>query len=260
MTEIITIDKDVPLPSKGNNAKYPFPDMEVGDSFFAANAKAALHSAVNQARKRLGMGFKVRKRIENGVPGYRIWRVAALLLTTVAAAPAWAWDKPECTRNQDASSCYVAQPVTGGKTVRRQIIAIGVIRSGEMMLGMFCIFDDTWKMPKRDKVQVTVSIDAFAPVERFATTDGTMLRLLLPMRDLAALANGSVVSVASPGFTESYDLAGSRRAIEGLGEAWKRHVGGGGDPFASTTDPFAGQPQGTPAVDPLAEQVRRFGT
>lgn len=196
--------------------------------------------------------------IDKGVAGVRVWRVAALLFATVASTPAWAWEAPSCTRNAEASSCYVAQPVSGGRTVRDQVLALGIIRSGELTLGMVGIFDDTWSMPKRDKVEVTVSVDAFAPVERMATTSGNMLRLLLPLADLEAIAKGSALTIVSPAFTESYNLAGSRRAIAALAAAWRQHEAGGSDPFATVErDPFAGQSAPRPAVE--AEPVRRWG-
>lgn len=64
------IEKDVPFP-EDSTGQYPFADMEVGDSFFAADKTAVqLSNAASHWRKRKGWKFKTRT--EEG--GARIWR------------------------------------------------------------------------------------------------------------------------------------------------------------------------------------------
>lgn len=64
------IQKDIPPPSGGGG--YPFAEMEVGDSFFAADKNAnQLQNAASHWRKRMGWKFKTRTEGE----GARIWRI-----------------------------------------------------------------------------------------------------------------------------------------------------------------------------------------
>lgn len=71
------IDKDVPLPDqkgKGPWAKYPFRQMEIGDSVFIPDAYGStVRSAAHAAGRRLGRKFCVRSKF--GEPGARVWRV-----------------------------------------------------------------------------------------------------------------------------------------------------------------------------------------
>ncbi len=76
---MIKIDKGIEIPpeNRGRKAKYPFRDMEVGDSFFIPKKECASSGAL-QARgiKVLGTGTTtVRKVTEKGVYGFRIWRI-----------------------------------------------------------------------------------------------------------------------------------------------------------------------------------------
>lgn len=83
----IKIDKDVPMPADaGKRASiYPFQDMEVGDSFFAAGKTGdQLTNAGAHYRKKNGWGFSARNTEEVGIhpetgaqgviKGARIWR------------------------------------------------------------------------------------------------------------------------------------------------------------------------------------------
>lgn len=72
----IQIDKSVPLPSKranGNN-RWPFREMEIGDSFaLPADTKVAnLRNAAENHGSRNGQKF----RVLTGPDGVRCWRVA----------------------------------------------------------------------------------------------------------------------------------------------------------------------------------------
>ena len=68
----ISITKGLPTPHRGR-AKYPFRDMEIGDSFFARGASViGLHGC---ARRHRPKRFTCRSLVENGVAGVRVWRI-----------------------------------------------------------------------------------------------------------------------------------------------------------------------------------------
>lgn len=75
------IDKNVPVPAelRGRKAKYPFKEMEVGDSFFipkTETARTTLYNASATPRLvKLGFKFTMQTKTENGVEGFRVWRV-----------------------------------------------------------------------------------------------------------------------------------------------------------------------------------------
>lgn len=71
---MIKIDTDIPVPTKPmRTRKYPYPDLEVGQSFLAPHAeRATLASGACQVGKKLGRKFKTQKTRE----GVRVWRVA----------------------------------------------------------------------------------------------------------------------------------------------------------------------------------------
>lgn len=70
---MIKIDKDIPLPSDKWMKKYPFEDMEVGDSFLVRD-QPRQHMSEHASRigKKLGRRFMVRTVPE----GVRVWRKA----------------------------------------------------------------------------------------------------------------------------------------------------------------------------------------
>lgn len=70
----IKIDKGIPAP-KGPN-KYPFPDMRVGDSFFAPiNPRHSGGLTSNAKRIYPGTGWRSSRVTENGITGVRVWRI-----------------------------------------------------------------------------------------------------------------------------------------------------------------------------------------
>lgn len=85
---MIAIDKGIPVPAVNNGrstAKWPFAQMQPGDSFFAAGCVQTNAQKKNGERiiaanngKRCIPGSKWTSRcvVENGVSGVRIWRVA----------------------------------------------------------------------------------------------------------------------------------------------------------------------------------------
>lgn len=69
------IEKGVPLPKKlSQNARYPFAEMEVGDSFFIPNAKRLMTAgSISQyCTKKTGKKFSSRRE-GNGI---RVWRIS----------------------------------------------------------------------------------------------------------------------------------------------------------------------------------------
>lgn len=74
------IEKNVPMPvnaagsktSRGRKCKYPFADMEVGDSFEVLDGAYVVGSAAGAYGRRHNMKFTYR--VVNGVA--RVWRVA----------------------------------------------------------------------------------------------------------------------------------------------------------------------------------------
>lgn len=69
----IKIDKGIPLPPRGGRQRYPWQEMEVGDSFFVEGASVrSLSAAAAQVGRRSGRKFSLRT-VEGGV---RCWRVA----------------------------------------------------------------------------------------------------------------------------------------------------------------------------------------
>ena len=72
-TRVIEITKGLPTP-RGRKSKYPFRDMEVGDSFFSpGNSVIGIHGC---ARRHRPMKFTCRSVVEDGVAGIRVWRIA----------------------------------------------------------------------------------------------------------------------------------------------------------------------------------------
>lgn len=71
-TPAISITKGMPAP-RGRRAKYPFRDMEIGDSFFAPGSSViGIHGC---ARRHRPMRFTCRTVVEDGVAGIRVWRI-----------------------------------------------------------------------------------------------------------------------------------------------------------------------------------------
>jgi hypothetical protein len=75
------IEKNVSAPAErtynngGGKQKYPFVDMEVGDSVFIPGATSHDHNACRAARAAVSRkGFKLTTRFMDG--GARIWRVS----------------------------------------------------------------------------------------------------------------------------------------------------------------------------------------
>lgn len=65
------IDKDIPIPPKGNGGrppKWPLSELEVGDSFLADTP--TIRKSIEWHQKRYGTKFCTRKTGE----GWRVWR------------------------------------------------------------------------------------------------------------------------------------------------------------------------------------------
>jgi hypothetical protein len=77
----IVVEAGIPIPPRtqlGRRSKYPFEDMDVGDSFFVAGRDGKnFGGTVTGARKRHpDMAFEMRTVKEDGVIGVRVWRTA----------------------------------------------------------------------------------------------------------------------------------------------------------------------------------------
>ena len=71
-SDTIEITEGLPTP-RGRRSKYPFRDMEIGDSFFAPRSSViGIHGC---ARRHRPMRFTCRSVVEDGVPGIRVWRI-----------------------------------------------------------------------------------------------------------------------------------------------------------------------------------------
>lgn len=75
----IKIDKGIPIPERRTHTKFPFADMEIGDSFFvpAKQTKmSTLAARVSVARKRHApRSFLLAKVTEKKIEGTRVWRI-----------------------------------------------------------------------------------------------------------------------------------------------------------------------------------------
>ncbi|RID91871.1 hypothetical protein D2N39_11580 [Gemmobacter lutimaris] len=75
----VSLRRGIPMPEvvSGRRAKYPWDDMEVGESFFIGGvSESTISSSRLTAQKRLeGRKFAVRSVTENGVEGVCAWRV-----------------------------------------------------------------------------------------------------------------------------------------------------------------------------------------
>lgn len=77
----ITIQSGVPIPppqrTRRRKYRYPFQDMQPGDSIFVPGARAAhLHQTARRNTAGTGWRFTTRAVAENGVAGARCWRVS----------------------------------------------------------------------------------------------------------------------------------------------------------------------------------------
>lgn len=73
---MIPIDKGIPIPTRchgrrGVRVLYPFPDMEIGDSFFVEGSASSVESAASSYGKRTGRKFTTRY-VDGGA---RVWRI-----------------------------------------------------------------------------------------------------------------------------------------------------------------------------------------
>lgn len=72
---MIEVQSEIPVPPRkcGPKPKYPWADMDVGDSFFAL---ATVDSLTSCAHNALGKGcYTLRQSTEGGVHGVRVWRL-----------------------------------------------------------------------------------------------------------------------------------------------------------------------------------------
>ena len=68
------IEKGIPLSSAKSHRKYPFAEMDVGDSVFIDGGEST--NIANRYMYLKPKKFSVRKAEKEGVSGVRVWRVA----------------------------------------------------------------------------------------------------------------------------------------------------------------------------------------
>jgi hypothetical protein len=74
---MIKIDKNVPIPAGGKKTKYPFAEMQVGDSFFLpCDGETERASVLTYAKnhRKTTPNFAITTRKVDG--GLRVWRVS----------------------------------------------------------------------------------------------------------------------------------------------------------------------------------------
>ena len=72
----VEIEEGIPMPegtSRGGGSKYPWKDMEVGQSFFVTGTKSAPGTPKHISDE--GLKFRGRPDTKDGVEGFRVWRV-----------------------------------------------------------------------------------------------------------------------------------------------------------------------------------------
>ena len=74
---LIKVDDDFPPPPVARiERKYPFGDMQVGQSFFAVRASKTWPLSSIGNKRHAPKRFTQRNVIEDGVAGIRVWRIA----------------------------------------------------------------------------------------------------------------------------------------------------------------------------------------
>lgn len=73
----VVIDKGIPVPAPGNK-KYPWREMQVGDSIFLPGKASTRAAGIRQSAKMTAGGGEWTARVvtEGGVTGIRVWRLA----------------------------------------------------------------------------------------------------------------------------------------------------------------------------------------
>jgi hypothetical protein len=70
----ITVQKGIELPPASPTHKYPWKMLEVGDSFFVANAPKSLAGSISKRNKDGPTEYAIRKWKEGSLTGVRVWR------------------------------------------------------------------------------------------------------------------------------------------------------------------------------------------
>lgn len=76
------VDKNIPIPEDNPRNKYPYHELEIGDSFFIPNAvignpnnTISSSVAVTNTRMKGRKLFICRRRVAHSKPGWRVWRI-----------------------------------------------------------------------------------------------------------------------------------------------------------------------------------------
>lgn len=68
-----TIEKDIPYPESSKKAKYPFQEMEIGDSFAVEKEK---RNTILTSSQYWGMKLQRKFSVKRYGEAYRCWRIA----------------------------------------------------------------------------------------------------------------------------------------------------------------------------------------
>lgn len=76
---VVPIDQGIPRPDRskkrnGPPPKWPIRQLAIGESFFAARLKTS--GAMYTRAKQLGIRIETEARVERGIHGLRVWRIA----------------------------------------------------------------------------------------------------------------------------------------------------------------------------------------
>lgn len=80
MANSIAITSDIPVPAPKQvfplSGMFPWREMNVGDSFFSDIQYIDYYALAYAASKKTARSFVVRRAKENGIRGFRVWRLA----------------------------------------------------------------------------------------------------------------------------------------------------------------------------------------
>jgi len=71
---MFAIEKNIPHYKPRTTNKYPWREMKVGDSFFVPDS--AISTNFHNLARSSGIKISARKVEQDGVAGYRVWRIA----------------------------------------------------------------------------------------------------------------------------------------------------------------------------------------
>ncbi len=118
--EPLQVVSNIPIPDERRNCKYPFAEMQVGDSFYSENSVHALQSTISNRRGRNTIPRAHKFLVKREGTGCRVWRIAGILCVLVLSAviaQAAVWTHP--------LKCEVSDPTATHATVWRESVSSG---------------------------------------------------------------------------------------------------------------------------------------